>query len=230
MDMTFGHGVFDSFGAETQVFNWEWGGITICLDDKEKDTFEHINEDGNDKFRILEYKACKDRSNPERAEDEHYYRVYHYKSCTEEDGCDAGWLKQEDWTVGNADSHGPTAGFDPTDTDAAATMLTTAKGYAVDKGMAISGCMDSNASNYDESAITDDGSCECNEGYEMGDDGTCQEVVLDDTSTDDTSTDDSSSTSLGDGGPAPEAPKDNSKLLLLGAGLIGAVLLMGGEK
>ena len=226
--MTFGHGVFDSFAGETDVFNWELFGYEFCTDDKVKDIIEEINPDG-DKFAIKEYKACKDRSDPERAEDEHYYRVYHYKPCEEgADGCSEGWEKQEDWTVGNADSHGPTSGFDPNDADAAREKLDFAIGFGVDKGMVISGCMDENASNYNEMATHTDDSCECNEGYEKAEDGTCQEVTADDSTSDDSS--DSSSTSLGDGGPAPTTTQDNSKVLLLGVVAIGAVLLMGGKK
>ncbi len=49
-------------------------------------------------------------------------------------------------------------------------------------------CSDSNATE------NSDGSCKCNDGYEMGDDGVCQEKAddtTDDSTTDDSTTDDS---------------------------------------
>ena len=248
--MTFGHSVFDSFGADTDAFNLELFGYTFCLDDTLKSNKgghkeEHINDcEGGDghKYSIIKKKACKDRSGPKRKDGEHYFQLTHKKPCepcaTEDADCECydGWER-----VGGNGGKTNHRGYKGSDTTAEANALNNIREAAINDGMQWKGCMDANASNYDEDAVCPDPAnvCVCNEGYIMGDDGTCEEVAevvtTDDGSTDDTSTDDGITThgELNLHHPPPGPPAEPSKLpLIIGLGVLGVVAftMMGKKK
>ena len=233
--MTFGHSVFDSFGADTDAFNLELFGYTFCLDDTLKSTQgghkeEHINDcEGGDghKYSIVKKEACKDRSGPSRKEGEHYFQMTHREPCepcaadVEVADCDCyeGWKR-----VGADNGKTNHPSYDKSDTTAAENALNNIREAAINGGMQWKGCMDANASNYDEDAVCPDPAnvCVCNEGYTMGDDGLCAADVVDDGTGDGSTTTDESITTT------PPADDTTSKLpIILGVAAVAGLLMLG---
>lgn len=223
-EMTFGHSVFDNFAASTggtQVFH---GWFGLCTDDHVKGSKGHDEEYINDcgetadgkKYEIKTYKTCKDRNDPSRDKNDHYYRLYVYEPCEEgSDGCTGGFKRTEKIYHKS---------FPPTDEGAAEAALNRIRDEAVTKhGMQWKGCMDENASNYDKDAVCDDPDdpCVCKEGYTMSDAGVCEADAAE--------TNGNGGPYPGDAGPAPAGTADGKTSLfipILAIASLGAAIML----
>ena len=90
--------------------------------------------------------------------------------------------------------------------------------FAISKGLAVVGCTDANATNYDEDATCDDDSCECKDGYQKNDDGICEEIPPEQ----DSGVQAQGTATSVDGG----ANYTTTALLVGGVGLVGMLLIL----
>ena len=211
----FGHSSWDTFRATTssgkQVFHGFWNRVTSKTIDK----WEVVNPEqcGETGYKVVVYVKEKFGSDKRF----HYAKMYIWQDLSETDDEDddatGGWRihktsKEKNYPLkrnGFISLDGKTKGVDPWIAD-----------WAFSNGLAYVGCTDTNASNYDEDATCDDGSCECNDGYQKNDDGICEEappaeeIVAQGTAT------------SVDGG----ANYMTSALLVGGVGLVGMLLIL----
>lgn len=187
----FGHSSWDTFRATTssgkQVFHGFWNRVTSKTIAK----WEVVNPEqcGETPIKVVVYVKEKFGGDKEAF---HYAKMYIWEDRSEtevqesdddddeDDDATGGWKihkisKERPYSlekqVGVADREGYVR-LDERDLFVDSRIAD----WAYSNGLAYLGCTDTNASNYDEDATCDDGSCECNDGYQKNDDGICEEV------------------------------------------------------
>jgi hypothetical protein len=181
-------------------------------------------------FKVVVYVKEK-RFGSDKGERFHYARMYIWDDLSEtetevqesededeDDDATGGWKlhktsKEKPWPLnreGFISLDGKTKPVDPWIAD-----------WAFSNGLAYLGCTDTNASNYDEDATCDDGSCECKDGYQKNDDGICEEVPEEEEDENGGVQAQGTATSI-DGG----ANYTTTALLVGGVGLVGMLLIL----
>ncbi len=217
----FGHSSWDTFRATTssgkQVFHGFWNRVTSKTIDK----WEVVNPEqcGETPIKVVVYVKEKFGSDKRF----HYAKMYIWDDMSEtevqesededeQEEATGGWKihktsKEKNWPLkreGFISLDGTTKPVDPWIAD-----------WAFSNGLAYVGCTDTNASNYDEDATCDDGSCECKDGYQKNDDGICEEIPAEEIVAQGTAT-------SVDGG----ADYLSSALLIGGVGLVGMMIIL----
>jgi len=223
----FGHSSWDTFRATTssgnQVFHGFWNRVSSKT--VSKWTIENPEQCGETPLKVVVYVKEK-RFGDDKGDRFHYAKMYIWDDMSEtevqesededeQEDATGGWkyhktskekpypLKRE----GFISLDGNTKPVDPWIAD-----------WAFSNGLAYVGCTDSNAVNFDEDATCDDGSCECNDGYQKNDDGVCEEIPP---PADEEIVAQGTATSV-DGG----ADYMTSALLVGGVGLVGMLLIL----
>lgn len=224
----FGHSAWDTFSATTSSGNQVFHGFWDRVSSKTIDKWEVVNPEhcSDLPYKVVVYVKEK-RFGSDKGERFHYAKMYIWDDLSEtetevqeseddDDDATGGWKlhktsKEMDYPLkrdGFISLDGNTKGVDPWIAD-----------WAFSNGLARLGCTDTNASNYDEDATCDDGSCECKDGYQKNDDGICEEVPEED---EDGGVQTQGTATSVDGG----ANYMTSALLVGGVGLVGMLLIL----
>ena len=183
----FGHSSWDTFRATTTSGNQVFHGFFSRVSSKTIDKWEIENPLNCGRVKAVVY-VKKERFGGDDVF--HYVKVYEYddgesdtttpeESDVQESEAD-GVASSEGWKWIGTSSEKPYPSTIPDDWKSLGAgtkpVHPSLYNFAISKGLAVVGCTDTNATNYDENATCDDGSCECKEGYQKNDDGICEEI------------------------------------------------------